>query len=210
MTYAVRMKQARCAALGFWPGPIDGKEGPRTRRAYTDALASQRAKGLPFEHHTGLTHIRLHWTAGGHKANATDLGAYHALFEGDGKVIFAASPETVRSHTWRANVGAIGLSVCCMRHAIERPFTAGPSPMTTIQLHAMCEQAARFAVIYDIPVTPWSIMTHAEVQITLGITQRNKWDITWIPGMSAPADPITVGNKIRSIIRAKIASNAAA
>jgi hypothetical protein len=205
VSYEIRARQARCAALGFWPGPIDGQDGPRTRAAYAAAVEAQKAKGLPFQHHTGLTRLHLHWTAGGHKANATDRRAYHALFEGDAKVIFSASPEVRRSHTLNANGGAIGLSMCCMAGAQEQPFNPGAAPMTVLQLHAMCEQAAVWSLAFDIPVSPWSILTHAEVQPTLGIKQRNKWDVTWIPGMPATADPINVGNRIRDIIRAKLA-----
>lgn len=209
MTYAVRMMQARCAALGFWPGPIDGVEGRRTRAAYAAAVASQRAKGLPFQHASRITQIRLHWTGGRHTANADDRSRYHFLAEGDGKVIFTVPPETHLSHTRGANSGAIGMSVCCMHDAVERPFNPGRFPMTTVQLHALAHQAAVWCMFFDVPVTQWSVMTHAEVQITLGIKQRNKWDITWIPGMEQPGDPIMVGNKIRSIIRSKIASLAA-
>ncbi|MFD2439715.1 peptidoglycan-binding protein [Paracoccus kondratievae] len=61
---AVRARQARCAALGFWPGPIDGIDGPRTRLAYAAAQDAQAAKGLAFHHPTGITRIHWHWTAG--------------------------------------------------------------------------------------------------------------------------------------------------
>jgi hypothetical protein len=209
LTYAIRMKQARCAALGFWPGPIDGREGPRTRAAYAEAVASQRLKGLPFQHSSGITQIRGHWTGGGHKANATDMRSYHALFQGDGTIIYAAPPESYRPHTLNANTGAIGLSMCCMAGAVESPFNPGRFPMTVVQLHAMAHQMAVWCMFFDVPVSQWSVMTHAEVQITLGIRQRNKWDVTWIPGMERPGDPIMVGNKIRSIVRSKIASLAA-
>lgn len=73
---AVRARQARCAALGFWPGPIDGVDGPRTRAAFEAARAAQHAKGLPFQHASGITRVHWHWTGGGHVPNATDLAAY--------------------------------------------------------------------------------------------------------------------------------------
>ena len=207
MSYEIRARQARCAALGFWPGPIDGIDGRRTREAYAAAVAAQRAKGLPFQHSSGITRLHLHWTAGGHKANAVDRRAYHFLAEGDGKVIFAAPPEVRRSQTLNANGGAIGLSVCCMAGAQERPFNPGSAPMTVLQLHAMARQAAVWCRFFDIPVSRWSVLTHAEVQPTLGIKQRFKWDITWLPGMPGPSDPIDVGDRIRGIIRAQVASS---
>jgi peptidoglycan hydrolase-like protein with peptidoglycan-binding domain len=200
MTYEVRAMQARCAALGFWPGPIDGVDGKRTQAAYSAAVSAQRDRGLPFQHASGLTRIHLHWTGGGHTANATDRKSYHVVIEGSGKEIIC-HPEAARlAHTLNANGGAIGISMACMAGAVERPFSWGSAPMTTAQIHGMAKAAARLALQYDIPITPYSVLTHAEVQPTLGITQRNKWDINVIPGMPQPGNPNAVGDRIRQII----------
>lgn len=206
MTIANRLKQARCAALGFSPGPIDGKWGPRSQRAYDAAVASQRSKGLPFVHPSGVQRVHLHWTGGGHKANATDRRAYHGLYEGDGTCIKLVDPWVPRSHTLNANSGAVGLSVCCMAGANERPFRWGSAPMTSAQLHAMCRDAASLCIAYDIPVTRYSVLGHAEVQPTLGIAQRWKWDITILPGMNAPGDAIEIGDRIRGMVRGVVQS----
>jgi hypothetical protein len=206
MTYAVRTLQARCAALGFWPGPIDGVMGSRTQAAEAAARASQAAKGLPFVHPSGVTRVHMHWTAGGHMANETDRKSYHRLIEGDGIVVRVAEPWERRSHTLNANGGAVGVAMCCMAGAVERPFSWGSAPITTKQLHAMCEEVARLCIAYDIPVSRWSVLSHAEVQPTLGIKQRQKWDICVLPGMERPGDPIAVGDRIREIVRAKVQS----
>lgn len=201
MVYSVTARQARCAALGFWPGPIDGMNGARTRSALVAATAAQKSKGLPFQHPSGITRIHWHWTAGGHKANATDMRAYHVLFEGDGKVIRAqADLKVSRSHTLNANSGAIGLSMCCMAGAQERPFKAGDAAMTSKQLYALVQETARLCRLYDIPVSRWSTLSHAEVQPSLGIAQKQKWDITWLPGVGDPKDPIAVGDMIRAMV----------
>ena len=47
-------------------------------------------------------------------------------------------------------------------------------------------------------------MSHAEVQPTLGIAQRQKWDWTWLPGFAAPQDPITTGDRLRKMIAAEV------
>jgi len=202
MTYAVRSKQARCAALGFWPGPIDGLDGTRTQGAVAAAFASQNAKGLPFA--GAVTRIHWHWTAGTHTANSTDKAAYHCLIEGDGKVIWIVDPTASRSHTLNANGGAVGLSLCAMAGATERPFSAGKYPITAAQMHSLARETAKLCQRYDIPVSRWSTLSHAEVQPSLGIAQRQKWDISWLPGMSGPADPITVGDKIRAMVRTEL------
>jgi trimethylamine:corrinoid methyltransferase-like protein len=54
---------------------------------------------------------------------------------------------------------------------------------------------------YGIPITSSTVLTHAEVEPTLGIKQAGKWDIAWLPGMNAPADPLAVGNVLRALIR---------
>jgi len=200
MTYEVRAMQARCAALGFWPGPIDGVDGKRTQAAFAAATVAQKAKGKPFQHASGLTRIHMHWTGGGHTANATDRKSYHVVIEGSGKEIIC-HPEAARlAHTLNANGGAIGISMACMAGAVERPFSWGSAPMTTAQIDGMAKAAARLARQYDIPITRYSVLTHAEVQPVLGIKQRNKIDIMCLPGMNEMQDPIKIGDKIRAII----------
>ncbi len=134
-----------------------------------------------------MRRIHVHWTAGGHAANATDLNAYHVLIEGSGQVVRGSrsiaanapgSTMSPASHTKGANTGAIGVSMCCMARAVESPFAAGRHPMTRAQWDKAMEVIATLARRYAIPVTPVTILTHAEVQPNLGIPQRNKWDVT--------------------------------
>lgn len=200
MPYATLTLQARCAALGFWPGPLDGKHGTRTQAADDAAVASQRAMGRHFMHPSGIHRLHLHWTGGRHKPNAADCKHYHFVFPGDGSEIAANPTRAALSHTLNANGGALGLSCCGMIDARERPFAPGPEPITTASIASMVARAARLCREFDIPVSRYSILMHSEVQPTLGITQRQKWDINWLPGMSAPADPLTVGDRLRALI----------
>ena len=134
-----------------------------------------------------MKRIHLHWTAGGHKANSTDKKAYHVLVEGSGKMVrgkFSIAdnvnpkPGKYAAHTARANTGAIGVSMCCMAGARERPFNAGSSPMTEEQWDTAIAAIAQLARKYNILVTDETILTHAEVWPTLNIRQKNKWDVT--------------------------------
>lgn len=164
-----------------------------------------------------MKRIVMHWTAGGHKANGTDKRHYHFIVElgpdGKPRVVAGNQPpeaneriatpgdgSTYAAHTRNANTGAIGVAVAGMRGAKERPFTPGPSPMTAEQVDLMCRFVADLAKQYRIPITPSTVLTHAEVERTLGIPQRNKWDIMWIPGLSSTQDPIAVGNMLRERI----------
>lgn len=197
MTFSTRDIQARCAALGFWPGPIDGKMGKRTAAAVEAATAFQKARGKPLFHPSGIHRLHWHWTGGGNKANATDKAHYHFLFEGDGTEIEANPITAYLAHTKAANSGALGLSLCGMAGALERPFNAGSSPITQAAVNALIFRSARLCAAFDIPPSRWSTLTHAEIQPTLGIAQRQKWDVNFLPGMTAPTDPITAGDKLR-------------
>ena len=73
--------------------------------------------------------------------------------------------------------------------AVERPFNAGRYPITPAQVDALARLCADLCRDYTIPVTRKTVLTHAEVQPTLGITQRGKWDVSWLPGMGARGQP---------------------
>ncbi|WP_208349105.1 N-acetylmuramoyl-L-alanine amidase [Pseudaestuariivita rosea] len=159
-----------------------------------------------------LRRIIMHWTAGGHSANSLDRKHYHEIVEGDGtRVQGDKLPEANEStrdghyaaHTRALNTGSIGLSMAAMSGARERPFAKGKSPITEKQLDAFVAMVAEYADTYAIEITRETVLTHAEVQRTLGVAQRGKWDITWIPGMDKPGDPVEVGDRIRAMIKAK-------
>ncbi|AGT09093.1 peptidoglycan recognition protein family protein [Paracoccus aminophilus] len=203
---AVRARQARCAALGFWPGPIDGIDGNRTRAAYAAALTAQKTRGLLFQHPSGVTRVHWHWAASGYAASTEATAAYHALILGDGEVRWLADPAAQRAHTQGANGGAIGLSICAMAGANERPFVWGRAPIRPVQVSALARETARLCRLYDIPVSRWSTLSHAEIQPSLGVVQKNKWDITVLPGMAGPADPISVGDRLRDLVSRELST----
>jgi hypothetical protein len=160
-----------------------------------------------------MQRIHVHWTAGGHRANATDKRAYHILIEADGNLVRGersikanqrGSGMTPASHTLNANSGAIGISMCCMVGAVESPFKAGSAPMTETQWDKMIEVAADLAKRYRIPVTPVTILTHAEVQPNLNIPQRNKWDITRLAFDSSIRGHRPIGDRMRREIAAAL------
>ncbi|WP_226781977.1 peptidoglycan-binding domain-containing protein [Oceaniglobus trochenteri] len=210
MTYSIRDTQARCAALGHSPGAIDGMMGPKTRAAISAALQARGGHGIAdLFHPSGLHRIHWHWTAGAYGVIDMERRAYNELIDQDGNVwdgLFRPEAQAnyrvgrAASHTLDANTGAIGLSVDAMAGAQERPFFAGRAPVTWPQVHALCERTAQHCAMYDIPVSRWSVLSHAEIQPTLGIRQRNKWDITWLPDMSAPGDPVQIGDRLRDMV----------
>ena len=145
-----------------------------------------------------MKRIITHWTAGRHRANAWDKEHYHLLIEGDGTVVRgrysikdnARLRGAYAAHTLNANNGAIGVAICCMHGARHRPFDAGPAPMLKPQWDALVRTVAELCDVYDIPVTPQTVLGHGEVETNLRIKQRHKWDpmvLPWAPNMSVEA-----------------------
>lgn len=156
-----------------------------------------------------MTGIVGHWTAGGHKANSTDIKAYHVLFEGDGNVVRGVdiarnSPKLLdgyAAHTAGANTNRIGASMCGMMGAVENPFNPGPAPLTKIQWDKFVAGTAEMAKFYGIPISERTTLFHAEVEATLGIKQKNKWDIVRLAFDPSVVGAKAVGNKWRGEMR---------
>lgn len=164
-----------------------------------------------------MKRIIIHWSAGSHKVSNLDRQHYHRIIDGDGNVhegVFPieANEKPVKgqyaAHTLNCNTGSIGVALAAMAGAVERPFSAGSHPITEEQLTALAKLCAGLAKQYDIPVTRATILTHAEVQPTLGIKQRGKWDITWLPHMDQPGDPVVVGDMLRESITRELVRQA--
>lgn len=158
-----------------------------------------------------MKRIIWHWTAGTHTVSKVDRKHYHFIIAGDGTVVHGDLPPEANlstkdgdyaAHTLNANTGAIGIAVAAMAGARERPFGAGRFPITTQQVNALARLTADLCQRYRIPVTRETVLSHAEVQPTLGIPQRGKWDITWLPGMAGPEDAIKTGDWLRSMTKA--------
>jgi len=217
--------QRRLSSLGFNPGPHDGLIGPSTLRATNlalDKLAPSSAQPAPVPASlvpadwmpwAQMSRIIVHWTAGNHKASADDRKHYHILIEGDGKLV-RGTPSILlnqapvkagyAAHTLNCNGSSIGVSLCGMAGAVESPFSAGKAPLTMDQWAVLPQVLAALCRRYSIPVTPSTVLSHAEVQDTLGIKQRGKWDIARLP-----FDPFTkgaraIGDQFRAATKARL------
>ena len=146
-----------------------------------------------------MNRVIVHWTAGTHRASGLDRSHYHVLIEGDGKLVRGIPAISLNdsrgakpgyaAHTLNCNTGSIGVSLCCMAGAVESPFNAGSAPMTRVQWDALPPVLADLCRRYGIPVTRKTVLSHAEVQGTLKIAQRGKWDISRLA-----FDPSVVGS----------------
>ena len=157
-----------------------------------------------------LQRIILHWTAGADGVNETESDSYNFIVGRDGSVTNGSHPPEAQvpplkyghyaAHTLNCNSYSIGVSLDAMADAKEVPFNAGKYPITEEQLGAAAQLVASLCLKYGIPVTRETVLSHAEVQRTLGIAQRQKWDISWLPGMEKPGDAIVVGDKLRRMV----------
>ncbi|MER9851227.1 N-acetylmuramoyl-L-alanine amidase [Mesorhizobium sp. M0106] len=161
-----------------------------------------------------IQRVILHWTAGGHKATDFDRQHYHLLIEDDGKLIRGLPSIDLNSlpkakagyaaHTLNCNTGSIGVSMCAMAGAIERPFKPGWQPLTKTQWDAASTIVAELCRRYTIPVGPKTVLSHAEVQANLGIQQRGKWDIARLPFDPDFDNARECGDRFRAEVKAKL------
>jgi len=189
---------------------VDGMAGPRTYAALDRAFPAPRAS-------SGLTRIIWHWTAGTNTVTQNDREHYNFVIDGDGNISAGVHPPEANistsdgayaAHTLNCNTGAIGIGLAGMFNARERPWDAGAFPLREAQIVALIGLTADLCRKYVIEVGPTTTLSHAEVQPTLGIAQRGKIDLIWLPGMSQPADPVAIGNVLRGRVLAHMRAGA--
>lgn len=159
-----------------------------------------------------MKRIILHWTAGAYTPNSTDLKAYHFVIDGDGEwhrgVDVAKNSGSLKSgyaaHTLNCNTDSIGVSLACMAGAVESPFKAGAYPMKVRQVDSLVDGVRELCRAYNIPVGRKTVLSHAEVQSTLGIAQRQKWDYTRLPFDDSMRGAHVIGDWLRKRIETAV------
>lgn len=153
----------------------------------------------------------VHWTAGRHTPNLTDIGHYHVLITGDGNVVSGKyKPENnippysagYAAHCHKQNSYNIGIALCGMFN--YSPGHPSPAPITKVQFEKLCEVCAELSLheIYRVPVA--DIKTHyerGEMDKKLGVWSLNigKLDITHLP-FEPSLKPEEIGNHMRQKI----------
>lgn len=200
---------AAAPAVGQPPTPVRRPAAPTAA-----ATAGKPAEIVPAEWLPSARAQRVvcHWTAGGHQPSPVDLESYHFLVCGDGEIVRGrhavdANDSTANgvyaAHVAHLNTGSIGVAMCCMRDARERPFDPGPSPMTDVQWRRMAALVAQLCRRYGIAVSPATVLGHGEVQTILEVQQNAKWDpmkLPWAPERSFAE----VGAELRAAVAAAL------
>jgi hypothetical protein len=134
-----------------------------------------------------IKRIVCHWTAGASFPSAEDLEAYHILVNRVGHVHrgehaitdnLSTADGDYAAHTRGLNTGSIGLSLCGMAGANEKPFAPGPFPLTRVQWNAAIIAAADLCRRYSIKPDERGLLMHCEVEDVYGRVQRGKWDVS--------------------------------
>ena len=154
--------------------------------------------------------VICHWTGGAYDASDLDRQHYHFLIEGDGSVRrgrhpISANDRPIRGdyapHVRGKNTGSIGVAVCCMAGARERPFDPGRFPMRREQWRRMAAVVAQLCAHYGIAVSPQTVLGHGEVEHRLQVPQRAKWDPLALPWRT-DLDLHAAGERFREEVRA--------
>lgn len=217
MSYPTRDVQARLNALADKQVvSVDGVFGVKTQEALRQAMAKNGVKTADELFGKDRLHrIHWHWTASTYVVHPDVLEHYNGVFDKDGKAYAgAAKPEDQAiydytkgigvSHTLNANTGAIGLSVAAMAGAEGWPILKwGNYPLTWEGIDGMLKATAYYCKRFSIPVSRWSTLSHAEVQETLGIPQKQKWDFQVLPGMDKVIPAVECGDILRKRLKEK-------
>ena len=205
--------RAALVAASAKPEPAGPAAVPPPVRRSTSAAAPPAVVPEAWLPAASPARVICHWTAGAYGASDLDKRHYHLLVEGDGTVrrgdhAISANDRPIRGayapHTRSLNTGSIGVAVCAMAGARERPFDPGRFPLRRDQWRRMAAVVAQLCHRYDLPVTPETVLGHGEVERRLGVPQRAKWDplrLPWRPELDLDA----TGDAFRDEVRALLA-----
>lgn len=164
-----------------------------------------------------MNRLIWHHTGGGYRPSPDDLRAYHRLIDRDGAVhqghfpISANSPRrrltpgTYAAHCQNLNGGSVGSSICAMKGAEWSQIGRWTHPILPVQVDALIRDSAEICLAEGIDVSRETTLSHAEVETTLGVDQRAKWDFDYpVRGGPGARDAIAIGDELRAELRRAI------
>ncbi len=188
---------------------VDGMSGPNTRKWIAKAMDEMEVQRKQDLFDRGVRGVVWHWTAGAKGLISLERKAYNFLHDVQGntydgnstiaeQVMYDWRKGVGASHTKSMNTGWIGSSIDAMAGATGWPLSWGSNPITWEGIDAMLEHTFELSEEYNFPITKWTTLGHAEVQGTLGIKQRNKWDFMVLPGDDRVRGAVEVGDILRA------------
>jgi len=133
--------------------------------------------------------IIIHWSAGTYEVGKLERLHYHLIIAGNGDIVVGVPlgrnerplQPGYALHTLHCNTESIGVAIACCAGAREKPLDFGKYPPTKEQLSSLVHAIYRLCKRYNIPIDEQHVLTHGEVQKNLGIKQRGKWDLNYLP-----------------------------
>ena len=153
--------------------------------------------------------IILHWSAGRYESLFDD---YHVNITGDGSIYVSTDDlsETL-AHTWHANSGNIGVSLCCAYGANTNDL--GDYPPTNEQIEVMAQVITAIADGLWLTIDDRHVQTHGEIADDTSVYGYDdlygpqngceRWDLQYLGTEESPCytsdhnNPITGGNVLR-------------
>lgn len=147
--------------------------------------------------------LYLHWTAGWYGQYFDD---YHVMVDENGEVIVSTYDLTERkSHTWKRNTNAVGISMCCCvgaqaNNGYDTNF--GENPPTQKQIEGMAKVVAVLCENLGLEITAKNVLTHCEAALLDGYGPYQgdpdlRWDLWYLPDDAQNNTMISGGDVIR-------------
>lgn len=161
-----------------------------------------------------MKRIIWHWTAGRYTASDYEKTRYHFLIEEDGSEVEGDKPPEANKgplgpdyvrHAGGFNTDSIGVAVCAMGGAQERPFHKGQYPVTREQIDGLVRVTADLCEIYNITPGRYTTMCHSEVRPRFGAGVY-KWDVNYLPAFPRLIEPEAAGDYLRGRVQQELAN----
>lgn len=152
--------------------------------------------------------IVLHWSAGRYNTIFPD---YHINITGEGEIYANEDLAETLAHTWKANSGNVGVSLCCAYNATSNSL--GECPPTAKQIEVMAQVIAVVADALWLTIDKEHVQTHGEIADDSSVYDYGdlygpqngceRWDLQYLGTEESPSytsdhsDPSTGGNVLR-------------
>lgn len=153
----------------------------------------------------------LHWSAGYYN---TLFSEYHISITDKGDIYVSTEDlSEVKSHTWKANSGNVGISLCCAYDADTNDL--GDYPPTPKQIEVMAQVIAVVADALWLSIDKTHVQTHGEIADDLSIYDEedlhgpqngcDRWDLEYLGTEESPSyNPwATDGSRGGDVLRGK-------
>jgi len=124
-----------------------------------------------------IKRVIVHWTGGSYRM-VHDVYHYCVPYDklkDKAHVVKLLKLTEMGRHAFKANTGAVGISLCGMRNAV--PSNLGEAPLTKAQLEVAAQFVAEFALFHKLTLE--AVTDHYQVDIEIGRGEKQDIRIYW-------------------------------